>query len=115
MSFGFEGDDDSVEGISQAIREVDYERGGEVIFLAAASNNSTIQTNMFPARHPSVIPIHATDSKGKFIFNPSTTDTILGTFGKGLPDDVSSVCGSLEPRVEMLIPHLFFYSDPSGD
>jgi hypothetical protein len=93
MSFGLEEDDDKVAEISKAIEKVAYERGGEVIFLAAASNDSSIQTNMFPARHPSVIPIHATNSKGTFIFNPSTSDTILGTFGEGIPDYVSSACG----------------------
>lgn len=90
MSFGFEGDDDSVRNIHNAITTVDMKRNGRVIFLAAASNNSSHQTDMFPARHRCVIPMHATNHKGDFVFNPSTSECILGTFSEG-PAVVSSM------------------------
>lgn len=88
MSFGFEADDDSVREMYDAIDEVDHNRERRVIFFAAASNDSSHQTDMFPARHPSVIPIHATNDQGVFVFNPSIRGCILGTFSDGLPIEV---------------------------
>ncbi|CAH0023172.1 unnamed protein product [Clonostachys rhizophaga] len=87
MSFGIESGDDSVREIHNAITIVNTERKGQVIFLAAASNDSSYQFDMFPARHPCVISIHATNEKGVFIFNPSTPDCILGTFSEGLKEN----------------------------
>ena len=89
MSFGFEGDDNTVKEIKEAIFKVDNERRGGVAFFAAASNDSSRQIDMFPARDPYVIAIHATDHQGEFRFNPSIPHRILGTFSEGVPQSVS--------------------------
>ncbi|KAL6786691.1 hypothetical protein J3E68DRAFT_420361 [Trichoderma sp. SZMC 28012] len=87
MSFGFEGDDINVWDIHEAITMVHLERKGEVIFLAAGGNDSSLQTNMFPARHSNVISMHATNNNGDFLLNSSTSECRLGTFSQG-PEDI---------------------------
>lgn len=117
MSFGFEADNDGVKEMYDAIDQVDRERERRVIFFAAASNDSSQQTDMFPARHSSVIPIHATNDQGEFIFNPSIRDHIRGTFSEGLPNNVNSAYGLSKSRVKSLTQFFFFSSiiDSYGD
>ncbi|KPM39540.1 hypothetical protein AK830_g7031 [Neonectria ditissima] len=89
MSFGFPRDH---EGISRAIQEVTSRDGGAV--LLASAGNSADEAEAFPARHPAVISIYATNRHGTFLeFNsrrPNNGTHILGTFGDGIPPAISS-------------------------
>ncbi|KLU92424.1 hypothetical protein MAPG_11370 [Magnaporthiopsis poae ATCC 64411] len=83
MSFGFPSDS---EAVSKAIGAVKDQRGGGVVFLASAGNSS-MEEEAFPARHPSVISIQATDRNGCFLpsnarsSNGNHGPAALGTFG----------------------------------
>lgn len=82
MSFGFPGDN---RNISKAINSVREQRDGNVIFMASAGNSSADEEG-FPARHPGVISVYATDDEGTFRSVPmmsTKTGSILGTFGGG--------------------------------
>ncbi|KAH7305786.1 hypothetical protein B0I35DRAFT_483543 [Stachybotrys elegans] len=89
MSFGFP---KTHQGISQAIHEVSSREGG-AIFLASAGNSAD-HAETFPARHPEVISIYATNRYGTFLeFNsqrPNDGANILGTFGDGIPPDIAA-------------------------
>ncbi|KAI9869217.1 MAG: hypothetical protein M1813_000005 [Trichoglossum hirsutum] len=91
MSFGFseepEVDDENV--ISNAIAQALAKRNQRILFFAAAANDGGNQIEMFPARHPSVFSIRATDHQGTFLtLNPppdfSGVD-VLGTLGGDVP------------------------------
>ncbi|RSM09094.1 hypothetical protein CDV31_007861 [Fusarium ambrosium] len=89
MSFGFQREH---REISEAIHEVaSYKRG--VIFLASAGNSAN-EAEAFPARHPDVIPIYATNRHGTFLeFNsqrPTNGIDILGTYGDGIPSEITA-------------------------
>jgi len=96
MSFGFAEYDLS---IAKAIEAVHARRGGSVIFVASAGN-SLYEPEKFPARHPFVIPIYATDRYGTFAkSNPSLrseSGLVFGTYGDQLPsrfvDDYGKIC-----------------------
>ncbi|EHK21512.1 uncharacterized protein TRIVIDRAFT_70443 [Trichoderma virens Gv29-8] len=87
MSFGFPRDH---EGISTAINTVQSERNGSVLFLASAGNSS-FEGEKFPARHSSVISIHAANCHGTFMeTNPRLPDgapAIWGTYGSDIPEE----------------------------
>ncbi|KAK7424537.1 hypothetical protein QQX98_000502 [Neonectria punicea] len=89
MSFGFPRDH---EGISRAIQDV-ASRDGGVVFLASAGNSAD-EAETFPARHPAVISMYATNRHGTFLeFNsrrPNNGTHILGTFGDGIPPNIRS-------------------------
>ncbi|KAL7946667.1 hypothetical protein V8C42DRAFT_318490 [Trichoderma barbatum] len=86
MSFGFPKDH---KGIDNAIKTIQSERGESVLFLASAGNSSSEDEN-FPARHLSVISIHAVNCRGTFMeTNPRLRDgapAIWGTYGSDIPD-----------------------------
>jgi hypothetical protein len=86
MSFGFPHDD---PGIRSAIDTVQAQRNESVIFLASAGNSST-DDESFPARHPAVLSVYATNRHGAFLqSNPASTAhgaALLGTYGDDLPD-----------------------------
>ena len=90
MSFGFPTNDPSIEA---AIEKVKSERSGSVIFLASAGNTSNEDEN-FPARHPSVISIYATNRHGFFSHSNARSKNQghgcanFGTFGEDMPPDV---------------------------
>lgn len=87
MSFGFPRDN---RQIGEAITTVQRERGDSIIFLASAGGFSTDEES-FPARHPEVLSVHATNSEGIFPSPPTTVDTgatMLGTFGHDIPDRI---------------------------
>lgn len=91
MSFGFP-EETFVEGrpvISNAIHKAMHERDGRILFFAATANDGANQTEMFPARHPNVISIRATDHKGAFQdFNPAADYSgphVFGTLGTDVP------------------------------
>ncbi|WAO91652.1 Peptidase-S8 domain-containing protein [Fusarium falciforme] len=91
MSFGFP-EEPYVEGrpaISNAIHRAMHDRDGRVLFFAATANDGANQTEMFPARHPNVISIRATDHKGAFQeFNPAADYSgahVFGTLGTDVP------------------------------
>ena len=69
MSFGLPRDD---QGIREAIETVQKERKEDIIFLASAGNSST-DDESFPARHPSVISVYATDCHGSFLKSNSAS------------------------------------------
>ncbi|KAJ5718316.1 hypothetical protein N7488_003962 [Penicillium malachiteum] len=86
MSLGFQ---DEQPCISNAIREVLFERKDSIIMLAAASNYGFNDGEMFPARHDSVISIRATNANGDFLSsNPPRNeheDIEFGTLGLDVP------------------------------
>lgn len=85
MSFGFPADHES---ISNAIHTVQSNRNGSVIFLSSAGNSPTDDVS-FPARHPSVISVYATNCYGSFAESNAIADSkVLGTFGDQIPDDI---------------------------
>lgn len=91
MSFGFP-EEPYIEGrpgISNAIHKEMHVRYGRILFFAATANDGANQTEMFPARHPNVISIRATDHKGAFQdFNPAPDYSgphVFGTLGTNVP------------------------------
>lgn len=87
MSFGFPRDS---RQISDAIRTIQRERDGNIVFLASAGNSSSDEES-FPARHPDVMSVCATDNEGVFRSAPATTASgaaMLGTFGYDIPDNI---------------------------
>ncbi|RSL67340.1 hypothetical protein CEP53_002994 [Fusarium sp. AF-6] len=91
MSFGFP-EEPYVDGtpvISNAIHKAMHDRDGRILFFAATANDGANQTEMFPARHPNVISIRATDHKGSFQdFNPAADYSgphVFGTLGTDIP------------------------------
>ncbi|KAH6608809.1 s8 family peptidase [Trichoderma cornu-damae] len=99
MSFGFPKDH---EGIDNAIKTVQSERKGAVIFLASAGNSPMADEN-FPARHPSVISIYAANCRGTFMeTNPRLRDgasAAWGTYGSDIPDDYCADIREKHPGV----------------
>ncbi|KAJ5532850.1 hypothetical protein N7494_009402 [Penicillium frequentans] len=87
MSFNFPR---SSTPISDVIDKVVKKREKKIIFLASAGNSSSDRGEGFPARHPYVIPIYATDYQGTFLrSNPTRSGDgprVLGTYGDNLPD-----------------------------
>lgn len=91
MSFGFP-EEPYVEGrpvISNAIHRAMHDRDGRILFFAATANDGANQTEMFPARHPNVISVRATNHKGTFQeFNPAADYSgshVFGTLGTDVP------------------------------
>lgn len=80
-------DDESI--LSNAITQALARRNQRILFFAAAANDGGNQIEMFPARHPSVFSIRATDHQGAFLtLNPppdfSGVD-VFGTLGREVP------------------------------
>jgi hypothetical protein len=90
MSFGLAFDD---EELGSDITTVQRQRRDKIIFMASAGNSST-DNESFPARHPSVISIYATDYRGSFLTsNAASTGrgaAVLGTYGDNIPDRLKS-------------------------
>jgi len=78
--------------ISDAIESVRTKREKSIIFLAGAGNSSSDRGEAFPAHHPHVISIYATDYQGAFLkSNPTRSGNgsrVLGTYGDNLPDSI---------------------------
>lgn len=98
MSFSFPG---SSTSISDVIDRVVKKRENKVIFLASAGNSSSDRGEGFPARHPYVIPIYATDYQGTFLrSNPTRSGDgprVLGTYGDNLPEFILEEMKTLFP------------------
>lgn len=88
MSFGFPRDH---KAIAQAIEDVSNEYG--VVFLASAGN-APDEDETFPARHPNVISIYATNRYGTFSESnsrrPRNRSEIFGTFSDSIPPEIVS-------------------------
>lgn len=99
MPFGFPYDD---QGIREAIETVQKERQEDVIFFASAVNSPTDDEN-FPARHPAVISVYATDRYGTFLRSNSASTTngaaVLGTYGDDIPDYIRKEFSTTYPDV----------------
>ncbi|KAI1826539.1 hypothetical protein F4861DRAFT_545583 [Xylaria intraflava] len=99
MSFGFPKDD---RRIREAIETVRRNREDEIIFLASAGNSST-DDESFPARHPGVISVYATDCHGVFLSSnsaaTSTAGDLLGTYGDDLPDFIHEEFSTAYPGI----------------
>lgn len=99
MSFGFAYDD---QGIREAIETVQKERHEDIIFFASAGNSST-DDESFPARHPAVISIYATNRHGTFLPSNSASTTngapVLGTYGDDIPDYIREEFKTTYPDV----------------
>lgn len=105
MSFGFP-EEPLVNGksiISNAIHGAIHQRGGRVLFFAAAANDGGNQREMFPARHDEVFSVRATDHQGVFQhFNPAADaleSYVFGALGAevpgvGLSTQLEEVCKS---------------------
>ncbi|KAH6989088.1 hypothetical protein BKA56DRAFT_575051 [Ilyonectria sp. MPI-CAGE-AT-0026] len=89
ISFGFPREH---KGITQAIQEVSARDGG-VVFLASAGN-SAYEDEAFPARHPAVISIYATNRYGTFVESnsrrPGNGNNIFGTFSDDITSNINS-------------------------
>ncbi|KAH6982561.1 peptidase S8/S53 domain-containing protein [Ilyonectria destructans] len=97
MSFGFPvHDEETYEKISEAIEEVQKERRRRIIFLASAGNSGVYDDETFPATHPSVISIRATDSLGAFMKtnpeNKSESPMVFGAIGDDIPVHLQQFC-----------------------
>ena len=99
MSFGLPSDD---QGICEAIETVQRNRQKNIVFLVSAGNSSEDDEN-FPARHPSVISVYATDCNGEFLKSNSASTinraTILGTYGDDIPDSIREEFNTTYPIV----------------
>lgn len=86
MSFGFADDQPCIR--SAIRRSIDL-RNESIIYLAAASNSGSNDSEAFPARLNYVISVRATDSYGQFEgFNPPCHDlekNAIGTLGRDVP------------------------------
>lgn len=89
MSFGFAEEPRSADNnlvISNAIAEVLAHKNQHILFFAAAANDGGNQVEMFPARHPSVFAVRATDHHGNFLgLNPPPSvygQHLFGTLGQ---------------------------------
>ncbi|KAM0470203.1 hypothetical protein ACHAPX_010089 [Trichoderma viride] len=97
MSFGFPvSDEEACEKISEAIEEVQKTRSRRIIFLASAGNSGVYDEETFPAAHPSVISIRATDSLGAFMktnpANRSEDSVVFGAIGDDMPPRLQCFC-----------------------
>lgn len=94
MSFGFPHED---EGICEAIETLKRERKDKIIFLASAGNSHT-DDESFPARHPAVVSVFATDCYGTFLRSNSASSSngamTLGTFGDDIPESLKDEFGT---------------------
>ncbi|KAL6690794.1 hypothetical protein J3F84DRAFT_404168 [Trichoderma pleuroticola] len=99
MSFGFPDDD---PGIREAIEKVQKDRQENIVFLASAGNSST-DDESFPARHPAVISVFATNCNGVFLQSNAKSSTngaaVLGTFGDDIPSSIKEEFSSTYPKV----------------
>lgn len=99
MSFGFSSDDPSIR---EAIETVHKERQEDIIFLASAGNSST-DDESFPARHPTVISVYATNCHGAFLQSNSKSISngaaVLGTYGDDIPDFIREEFSTTYPEV----------------
>ncbi|KAL8418730.1 hypothetical protein RB594_002080 [Gaeumannomyces avenae] len=99
MSFGFPSDD---QGIREAIDTVQKGRDGNIIFLASAGNSSA-EDESFPARHPSVISVYATNCHGVFLQSNSASTSngaaVLGTYGDDIPAAIREEFRTTYPKV----------------
>ncbi|KAL6902513.1 hypothetical protein GGI43DRAFT_422189 [Trichoderma evansii] len=99
MSFGFPYDD---QRIREAIETVQKERQEDIIFLASAGNSST-DDESFPARHPAVISVYATNCHGAFLQSNSASVSngaaVLGTYGDDIPDFIREEFSTTYPEV----------------
>ncbi|KAL6823378.1 hypothetical protein V8C40DRAFT_247943 [Trichoderma camerunense] len=99
MSFGFPHDDPGIRG---AIEQVQKDRQENIIFLASAGNSS-IEDESFPARHPAVISVFATNCNGVFLQSNARSSTnsaaVLGTFGDDIPSSIKEEFSSTYPKV----------------
>lgn len=88
MSFGFPKNHDAV---SEAISNVRRQRQRRVVFLSSAGNSSS-EKESFPARHPNVISVFATNYKGVFSSSNAKIDigdkVVMGTFGDDIPRNI---------------------------
>ena len=97
MSFGFQ---DEIPAITRAITEATLHRGGNILFLAAASNSGGNMREMFPAHLDSVISVRETNSLGAFSDTNPPVDpdgpAAFGTLGRDVPSAwLSSVDGEV--------------------
>ena len=99
MSFGFPRDD---QGIRDAIETVSKDRKEDIIFFASAGNSST-DDESFPARHPDVISVYATNCQGVFSQSNSASITegaaVLGTYGDDIPECIYKEFRPIYPKV----------------
>lgn len=99
MSFGFPNND---QGIREAIEKVQKERQDNIIFLASAGNSSS-DDESFPARHPAVISVYATNCNGVFLQSnaksTSNSAAVLGTFGDDIPSSIQEEFSSTYPKI----------------
>lgn len=83
MSFGFPKNNDA---ISEAIHEVKRKR--RIVFISSAGNSSS-EKESFPARHPNVLSVFATNYKGVFSSSNAKIEigdgVVIGTFGEDIP------------------------------
>ncbi|KAH8885491.1 subtilisin-like protein [Thozetella sp. PMI_491] len=84
MSFGLPRDHN---GIAEAIQKVTAREGGAVFF--ASAGNSADEEECFPARHPAVISVYATNRYGTFVESnsrrPDNGAHVFGTFSEDIP------------------------------
>ncbi|KAK8059238.1 hypothetical protein PG996_009168 [Apiospora saccharicola] len=101
MSFGYTKDH---LPISKAIRSAINDRDESVVFFAAAANSGANATELFPARHESVISIRGTSSNGYIAdFNPPLNrreHVALATLGTEVPSEPLSSDVSQKPSVK---------------
>jgi hypothetical protein len=99
MSFGFPHDHPIIK---DAISKVHTDREDAVVFLASAGNSSA-EYESFPARHPSVVAIYATNCHGTFAESNAKTRSdgpaILGTFGDDIPAEFRKDVDAVYPNV----------------
>ncbi|KAJ4152234.1 hypothetical protein NW765_017743 [Fusarium oxysporum] len=99
LSFGFPDHDKKMhEEITRAIEEVRRKRLERIIFLASAGNSGVYDDETFPATHPFVISVRATDSQGVFMptnpENESEGPVVIGAIGDDIPEHLRQFCPS---------------------
>src|SRR3569833_1751719 len=90
------------EGIAEAFADVQSRRKEDIIFLASAGNSDT-DDESFPARHPSVIAVYATECHGVPLSSnaarPRKAAWVLGTYGADHPDWLSEEIRDTFPSI----------------
>ncbi|CAM1506236.1 Fc.00g058770.m01.CDS01 [Cosmosporella sp. VM-42] len=98
MSFGFPQGNTHID---QAIHQV--ATGGRSLVFLASAGNSPHENEGYPARHPAVISIYATNRYGTFTESnsrrPEVGTDFLGTFGDDIPPNIYHEFEQQYPRV----------------
>ncbi|SPJ91939.1 uncharacterized protein FTOL_13593 [Fusarium torulosum] len=118
MSFGLTPPSPNDAQLQAAYKDIEVaiENAGSKVFFAAAANHGSHGPRTFPANHPSVICIHASDGKGKdggISPEPESTDDNFMTLGIALNfgDERKSGTSYAAPLAASMAAHILYVAE----